>query len=54
LDIKEDEVRVVFLDEVDGLESVLALGDDIHVVGIFQEKSEFVAGQLLIVDDHCG
>ena len=30
------------------------IGDDIHVVGIFQQVGKFVAGKLLIVHDHRG
>jgi hypothetical protein len=44
----------VLFDQVDGLEAVLALGDDIHVIGILQQVSEFIAGQLLVIDDYRG
>ena len=47
LHVEKDHIRIVFLDQVDGFQPVLALRHDIDVVGIFQQVGEFVAGELL-------
>jgi hypothetical protein len=58
LDIEEDQVRGVFFDEIDGVETVFALGEEIDFGKGFEEKGEFIAGGLFVVDDdgvdgHC-
>ena len=51
LDVEEDEVGTVFFDEIDGVETVFAVGEEIDFGKGFQEKGEFVAGGLFVVDD---
>jgi len=54
LDIEEDEVGIVFLDEVDGVESVFALGQKIDFREAFEEEGQFLASGLFVVDDDGG
>ena len=54
LNVQKNQVGIVLFDEVDRLETVLALGNDIDVAGVFQQISEFVAGEFLIVHDNRG
>ena len=51
LDVEEDQVGIVFLDEVDGVEAVLALGDEVDFRKSFQEEGEFIPGGLFVVND---
>ena len=51
LDVEEDEVGVVFLDEVDRFETVFALADEGDFGEGFQEKGELLARGLFVVDD---
>jgi hypothetical protein len=53
LDVEEDEVGIVFLDEVDGVKAILSLGEEIDFGKAFQEEREFVAGGLFVVHDDC-
>jgi hypothetical protein len=54
LNVEENEIRIVLPDEAYGLNAVLALSDDIYVARAFEEESEFVAGELLVVHDYGG
>ena len=54
LHIEKNQVGIVFADEVDGFDAVLALGNDVHIADILEQVGEFVAGQLLIVHDYGG
>ena len=54
LDVEEDEVGVVLFDEVDGVETVFALGEEMDFGEGFEEEGEFFAGRLLVVDDDGG
>ena len=54
LHVEKDQVGIVFADEVDAFDPVLALGHDVHVADIFQQEGKFVAGKLFIVHDDCG
>ena len=51
LDVEEDEVGVVFFDEVDGFEAVFALADEGDFGESFEEEGEFFARGLFVVDD---
>lgn len=51
LDIEEDEVGIVFLDEVDGIETVFALSEEMDFGETFEEEGEFFAGGLFVVHD---
>ena len=51
LDIQKDQVGAVFLDEGDGIEAVLALGEKMDFGESFQEKGQFFAGGFFVVDD---
>jgi len=51
LDVKEDEIGIVFLDEVNGVEAIFALSEEIDFREGFKEEGEFVAGGLFVVDD---
>ena len=51
LHVEKNQVGIVFADEIDGFDAVLALGDDVDIADIFQQKGEFIAGELLIVHD---
>ena len=53
LHIEKDEVGRQVFDQVDGLNAILALRDHVDV-DLFQQKCEFVARQLLVIDNHCG
>lgn len=52
LDVEEDEIGIVLLDEVDGVEAVFALGEKIDFGEGFEEEGKFVAGRLFVVDDY--
>ena len=52
LHIEKNQVGIVFADEIDALDAVLALGHDVDVANILQQEGEFVAGELLIVHDY--
>ena len=54
LHIEEDEVGMVLLDQVHGLDTVAALGYDVHAAHRLEKILELVAGQLFIVDDERG
>jgi len=54
LDVEKNEIGIVFLDQADGFEAVLALGDDVNISGVFEQVGEFVACQLFVVDDDDG
>ena len=52
--IEKDQVGIVFADQTDAFDPVLALGHDVHVADIFQQEGKFVTGKLFIVHDDCG
>jgi hypothetical protein len=52
LHVEENEVRRVFLDEVDGVEAVFALGQEVDFGEGFEEKREFLTRGLFVVDDN--
>ena len=54
LHVEEDQVGTMFLDQVDGFDSVGSLGDHIHAAHGFEQVLELVAGQLFVVDDERG
>ena len=51
LDIEKYDIRVVGADEVDGLDTVLALGDHIHPARRVEQVSQLLARELFIIDD---
>src|SRR5437016_3271889 len=51
LDVKEDEVRALLLDQLEGLHAVDRLAEQAHVVQPGEEADQAVACQLLVVDD---
>ena len=51
LDIEKDEIGMVFIDKVDGLNAVRSLGDDVDVADGIEQILQLVAGQLFVVDD---
>jgi hypothetical protein len=53
LDVQEDQVGVVFFDQVDGFETVSAERDYVYFGETFKEIEELVAGWALVVDDYC-
>jgi hypothetical protein len=52
--IKENQVRVMFLDQIDSFHTVLALSHHIDLARIFQEVGKFVTGKLFVINDDCG
>src|ERR1700686_586613 len=54
LDIQENQVWIVFFDEVHGFEAVFALSNDIDVAGALEQIRKLIAGELLIVHDYRG
>jgi hypothetical protein len=54
LNVEEDEVRTVFLDEIDGFDAVFALGQEIDFGEGFEEEGEFLASRFFVVDDDGG
>lgn len=52
LDIEENEVGIVFLDEIDGVETVFALGEEMDFREAFEEEGELLASGLFVVDDN--
>ena len=54
LHVEKDQVGIVFANEIDAFEPIFALGHDVHVADIFQQKGEFVTGKLFVVHDDCG
>jgi hypothetical protein len=53
LNVEKNEVGIVFADEADGFQTVLALRDDIDI-GVLEQVGKFVARQLFVVDDDGG
>ena len=51
LHIEKNQIGMVLVDEVDGLDAVRALGNDIHVADRIEQVLELVAGQLFVVDN---
>ena len=54
LHVEEDQVGIVFADQIDAFDPVLALGHNVHVADILQQEGKFVAGKLFIVHDYGG
>jgi hypothetical protein len=54
LHIEKDQVGIVFANQTDAFEPILALGHDVHVDNILQQEGKFVTGELFIVHDDCG
>ena len=54
LDVEEDEIGVVLLNELDGLNAVAALGEDIDAADLVEEVAELFASELFVVDDEGG
>src|SRR2546425_4713381 len=52
LHIKKDEIGIVFADEIDGFDAVLALSHDVHIVDVLEQISQLIPGQLLIIHDY--
>ena len=50
-DVEEEDVGPVGADEVDGFDTVGALGEDGDVAGGVEEVLEFLAGERFVVDD---
>ena len=53
LDIEENEIRVMFLDEIHGLNAVSPLRNHIDLAHRLQQESQFVARELLVIHNHC-
>ena len=51
LHVQKDQVGRVFLDQGNGLDAVLALSNDLHVVEVAQKVAELLTGKLFIVHD---
>jgi len=51
LDVEENEIGIVFLDEIDGVEAVFALGQKIDFRKTLEEEREFIARGLFVIDD---
>ena len=54
LHVEEDEVGTALLDQVDGLEAVLALGDDVDISSVFEQVGKLIPGKLFVVDNDRG
>jgi len=54
LDVEEDEVGIVLFDEVDGVETVFALGQELDFGERLEEEGEFFAGGFFVVNDDGG
>jgi hypothetical protein len=54
LNVEEDEVGMMLLDELDGLDSVCALGDDVDIRGGLEQVSQLIASELFVIDDEGG
>ena len=54
LHVEKNQVGIVFADEIDAFDAVLALRHNVDVAHIFKQEGEFVAGELLIVHDDGG
>ncbi len=54
LDVEKHQVRIVFADQGDGFQAVLALRDYVHIVQVLEQVGELVACQLFVVDDDRG
>ncbi|MGH9521153.1 MAG: hypothetical protein ACRD3E_01325 [Terriglobales bacterium] len=44
----------MFLDQVDGFQPVLALGDDVDIADLLQQEDKLIARQLLVINDNRG
>src|SRR5260370_12380401 len=54
LAIEKNQLGGMFLDQVDRLQSVTALGHDVDVLDRLQKVAQLVASQLLVIDYDCG
>ena len=54
LHIQENQIRIVFADEIDRLQPILALRHHVNIANVLEQKCQFVAVQLLVIHDHCG
>ena len=54
LDVEKHQVRIVFADQADRFQAILALRDHVHVVQVFEQIGELIARQLFVVDDDRG
>ena len=52
LHVQKNQIRTVLADQIDRFHSIFALGYDLHIADVLQQISEFISGQLLIIDDH--
>ena len=51
LDVEHHQVRLVFFDYVQRLDSVSRLADDLDAAELLEQETQLVARQLLVVDD---
>jgi hypothetical protein len=54
LHVEKDEIGMVFVDEIDGLNAVRALGNDIYIPDGIEQVLELVASQLFVIDNERG
>jgi hypothetical protein len=52
LHVEKNEIGRMFLDEVDGFETIFALAEKIDLGKGFEEKGEFIASGFFVVDDN--
>jgi len=54
LHIEKDQIRVLFLDQIDGLDAIRPLPDNLDVAHRIEQILQLFARQLFVVDDECG
>ena len=52
LDVEEHEIRLVRIDGREGLQAIARVRHDLHIIQLLELVTQFVAGQLLVVNDH--
>jgi hypothetical protein len=53
LNVQEDDVRALFVDELDGSLGAVSLAGDRNLRIVFEHRAEFCPRQSLIVNYHC-
>src|SRR6185437_348855 len=54
LEIKKQDVRRMLFDQVHRFQAIVALGDDAHIIHGFEQVTQLVARELLVIDYDCG
>src|SRR4029077_6393625 len=54
LHVQEHEVRRVLFNEVNGFQAIGSMGNDVYIVHRFEQITEFVPGELFVINNDGG